>query len=153
MFYKGCWEHLREETNHSCYVENGVINIMGDNDVFVPQGNVYLIESDTGLLSTPKKRNMYLEVEIMFEPTIRLCQLVALKSLFPIYNTPQNISTTPANGDNYKVIGYTHSGTISGAVGGECKTVLTLNSGIVTFNQQKGTFTNTPTPLADISTG
>ena len=76
------------------------------------------ISARTGLLGTPMREETKLTVDMIFEPRLRLGQKVRLSSLTErIYN-----------GD-YKVLGVEHSGTISEAVSGECKTRATLYFG------------------------
>jgi hypothetical protein len=102
--------------------------IRGEADVFIDdekllilktnecvEGQVQLINSETGLLGTPIRRNTFLQVEIVFEPRITVGQIVKIKS-----------SVNPAYDGTYKVVGITHTGTISGAVAGTAKTILQL---------------------------
>jgi hypothetical protein len=147
------WKSLMTETHDQGFVEHGVIQLLGDNDVLKPEGglpSVFTVNSSTGLLSTPKKRSAFLSLDMLFEPTVKLGQLIKLQSLFPFYNNLQNEDNGSVNEPYYKVIGYDHSGVISGAVGGKCVTTIRLNSGSVRFNQQEGTFTKNPSDLASL---
>jgi hypothetical protein len=115
------WEALKHETNDHCFISNGTVHCMLDDDCF--EGDTALIDSSTGLLSTPKKCRNLLKVDILFEPSIKLGQRVELLSQSePLYNGP------------YKVIGIEHHGIISGAVGGKCRTSLLLNAGEFQLN-------------------
>lgn len=147
------WDALLHETNGDghWYIENGIINYLGDNDALQVGGSTALVvEADTGLLSTPRKRGAYLTLEMLFEPTIRIGQLVKLQSLFPLYNNPNAINSGNVNAPYYKVVGYDHQATISGAVCGKCTTTLRLNSGILKFNQQTNHFEATTASLASL---
>lgn len=105
---------LNELTGGHSFIDNGVINTLNDNEVL--QGyQAYLISDETGLLGTPKRYDAILEINMLFEPTIRVGQLVEIKS-----------STWPDFDGQYKVIGYTHNCVISGAVGGTRTTTLQL---------------------------
>lgn len=109
----GFWA-LNELTGGHSFVDNGVINTLNDNETL--QGyQAYLISSETGLLGTPKRYDALLEVNMLFEPTIRVGQLVEIQS-----------ETWSAFNGQYKVLGYTHNCTISGAVGGARTTTLQL---------------------------
>lgn len=110
------WQALQEETNGHCFIDNGKLCCLQDNEAF--EGNLPLITGYTGLLSTPKKRENILTIETVFEPKVRIGQVIALRST----------SETLYNGD-YRVIGIDHAGTISGAVCGQLRTVLTLDAG------------------------
>jgi hypothetical protein len=115
------WEALKHETNDHCFIDNGTVHCMLDDDCF--EGDTILINSDMGLLSTPKKSKNLMKIDILFEPSIRLGQRVELMSQSePLYNGP------------YKVIGIEHHGIISGAVGGKCRTTLLLNAGEYKLN-------------------
>jgi hypothetical protein len=147
------WKSLMTETHNQGFVEHGIIQLLGDNDVLKPEAgieNVLTVNSGTGLLSTPRKRDAYLTLHMLFEPSIKLGQLVKIQGLFPTYGNIQNLNSGHVNDPYYKVIGYDHMGTISGATGGKCVTVMRLNSGTIRFNQQLGTFTSNPSELASL---
>lgn len=107
------WELLRQWTDHSCFIDNGTLNILNDNEYF--GDTAFLIDSFSGLLGTPKRSEGYVEVEMLFEPSILIGQMARLDSE----------SQTMFNGD-YKVVGILHEGRISGAMGGSCSTKVSL---------------------------
>lgn len=76
--------------------------------------DIPVLNSDMGLLETPRRNDASLEVKILFYPTVSVGQAIALKSLETIYNS------------QYKIMGIHHQGVISEAVGGECSTTLSL---------------------------
>ena len=128
------WDSLRHETNDHCFIDNGTVHCMLDDDCF--EGDVVVINSSTGLLSTPKKSKYLLKVDILFEPALKIGQRVEL------------ISTSESlyNG-RYKIIGIQHNGIISGAVGGKCRTSLLLNGGELVLNLLTGETSHKPVPL------
>ena len=76
-----------------------------------------IIDSQTGLLGTPKKQQNFLIVEMLFEPRLQVGQQVQIIS--------SSLSQYPSSNNGvFKVVGIEHRGTISGAVGGECKTIV-----------------------------
>lgn len=107
---------ISKETDNSAYIDNGVINALLDNDCIL--GDIEEISSQTGLLGSPKRADTNLIVDMIFEPRIKVGQIVKLNS-----QTEKNFNGT------YKVIGITHTGTISGAVGGKCATEVSLYYG------------------------
>ena len=104
---------LLEETLGGLFIDNGVANGLKDNDCLL--GDILKIESSTGLLGSPKRADTLLTVELLFEPKLKVGQRVELNS-----QTERNFNGI------YKVAGIQHSGTISGAVGGKCKTIVSL---------------------------
>ena len=83
--------------------------INGENLVEIVAAN------DTGLLGTPRYFNEKLEVDMIFEPRIIPSQLVTVEAFDDMM----------FNGD-YKLVGFIHAGIISGAIGGDCRTTMTL---------------------------
>ena len=73
-------------------------------------------------MGTPKRNDTYLEVDILFEPDLQIGQIVQIVS-----------QTNPAFDGQYKIFGIKHSGTISGVVGGDCRTSLQLFVGTRLF--------------------
>lgn len=105
------WNNLQKITNNQSFIDNANIFCLFENDVF--DGDLTIINSETGLLGTPKKSDRLITMEILFEPRLNIGQQISLQSR----------SLTQFNGD-YKIVGIEHHGTISGAVGGECKTIV-----------------------------
>ena len=110
------WDLLSNVTFDHNFIDNGVLHCLSDNDCY--DGDTKVIEAETGLLSTPKKSDTRMNINILFEPSFKLGQSVEVISE----------SETWYNG-KYKIIGIQHSGIISGAVGGKCRTTLILNAG------------------------
>lgn len=101
-------------TGGHTFVDNGVINTLNDNETLSDYG-CYYIAADTGLLETPKRYDHILEISMLFEPTIKVGQLVEIKS-----------STQARFDGQYKVLGINHKGLISGAESGTRTTTLQL---------------------------
>lgn len=104
---------FNEMSNGKAYVDDGSLYAIGKGEAVV--GEIRLINYENGLLGTPKKADLSVEVEMIFEPRIRPMQLIELQS-----KTEDRFSGV------YLVTGIIHRGTISGAVGGDCRTVLTM---------------------------
>jgi hypothetical protein len=83
----------------------------------VMSGPVTVVKGDTGLLDSPRRQEALIEVKTLFEPSIKLGSIVQLESMEPV------------NNGQYKVVGFTHSGTISESVCGEATTVMQLYIG------------------------
>ena len=98
---------INELTGGHTFIDNGVINTLNDNEVLSNFG-AYLIQSDTGLLGTPKRYEAVLEIEMLFEPSIRIGQMIEIVS-----------ETWGAFNGQYKVVGLEHNCTISGATAGK----------------------------------
>lgn len=97
------------------FVDNEQANILNLNEALT--GDIQVIDASTGLLGTPKRNDALIEVKMLFEPRLIVGQILELRSRETVYN------------GQYKVIGFAHTGTISGAVGGECITTVQLYIG------------------------
>lgn len=107
---------LMEQLTPGCFfVDNEVAYVLGKKEVL--KGAVPKIKSSEGLLNTPIRQQTKVLVDIIFEPKLRVGQLLELES-----ETERNV-----NGQ-YKVIGIRHHGIISEAVGGTLVTSLELLS-------------------------
>jgi len=85
-----------------------------DNEGF--EGNVKVIDAQTGLLGSPLRQESFLTFEMIFEPRLQIGQFVEINSQTErIYN------------GTYRVNGIEHTGTISDAKSGECKTKVSLD--------------------------
>jgi hypothetical protein len=87
------WKMLREETNNSCYIDNGELYIVYENEYFSSLTNE--LSSETGLLGSPKKSETYVVAESIFEPTLRVGQSIILNtSGLPLVGTSITQSKT-----------------------------------------------------------
>jgi hypothetical protein len=119
---------FNEMSNGKTYIDDGSLYALGTGEVV--DSEIRLINYENGLLGTPKRADLTVEIEMIFESRIRPMQLIELQSV-----TENGFSGV------YQVTGIIHRGTISGAVGGDCRTVLTMM-------QQKGM-----TVVVDVATG
>lgn len=112
------------------FVDLNQINILKMNDVITALGgakNILLIDDNSGLLGTPLRRESKIEIRMMFEPNVKLGQLVEVKS----------VTDKRFNGQ-YKVYGIEHKGIISGSENGPLTTTLQLflgNNYLRTFKE------------------
>jgi hypothetical protein len=96
------------------------INLLKTYDVI---DEITLIDGDSGLLTTPIRENSYINFDMLFEPKIKLGQLIKINSsINPVYN------------GQYKVYGVKHSGTISKSANSSVKTSLQAFIGAIGFN-------------------
>lgn len=116
---------LAQETGNRFYIDNGRVYCLQDDDTV--QGDIALISSETGLLGSPKRADTLITCEVLFEPRFVIGQRVELRSSVNAF----------LNGV-YKIMGLEHYGTISGAVGGKCKTVVNLWVGTRTLEAVLG---------------
>lgn len=105
---------INQATGGHAFIDNGTINVLSNKSCLSDYG-VYLIESETGLLGTPKRYDAVLEINMLFEPTLRIGQLVEIKS-----------ETQSQFNGQYKINGITHNCTISGAIDGVRTTSIQL---------------------------
>lgn len=110
------------------FVDLGYINILKVNEILGKFGgaqDIFVIDSDSGLLGTPIRRQTMLEVRVIFQPQVKLGQLVQISSV-----------TDKRYNGQYKVMGIEHKGIISGSINGPLVTTLQLFLG----NAYTGTF-------------
>jgi hypothetical protein len=119
---------LTKDYRDEVFIDLEKVNKLNENEYIKSQGGkVPLISSETGLLGTPLRQGTDLVVETLFDPRINVGQLVEIQSSF-----------NPLFDGQYKVNGVKHSGTISDAVGGDCKTTLQLYIGNKLLGELKG---------------
>lgn len=97
------------------FIDLEVINIVGINEVVI-NPNFQLLDASTGLIQTPRRDQSFLTVRTLLEPRIIINQNVTVKSEI----------LTQYNG-NYKVLGITHRGIISGSVESRVETMFSMN--------------------------
>ena len=108
----------REYGGYDIFIDKGKLHILGDNEVV--KGDLLVITSETGLLGTPRRANAYVELDMLFEPQIKIGQAVSLISDSSEYIKGLNQA--------YKVVAIQHNGVISSRVCGTLKTTLTLSA-------------------------
>lgn len=98
-------ENIGKLTGGNAFVDNNQLNVLMSNEVIdVP---VPVITEENGLLDTPNRRDANLEVKMLFEPSLIVGQLLEIRS-----------SVQPNFNGQFKVMGFTHDCTISGAEAG-----------------------------------
>lgn len=113
---------IRKYTGDRVYIDLEQINVLKDNEAL--EGVIPLINTQSGLLETPKRENAFISLKMIFEPKIIMGQVIEIES-----------SVNSAYDGQYKVIGVQHTGTISEAVGGNCETKLELLVGSQIFGE------------------
>ena len=116
---------LNSITNNYSHVDMGNLNILQDNEVIL--GDVPLVNSSTGLLGTPQKQDAYIFAELLFEPRIKIQQVVDLESTIQ----------TQYNGQ-FKVVAVEHALNVSEAECGEARTTIGLLAPPVYSTQSSG---------------
>lgn len=96
------------------FIDLEKINCLLPNEGF--EGNIKVIDADCGLLGSPLRQEAFLTFEMIFEPRLQIGQFVEL-----------NPKTETIYKGIYKVVGIEHSGIISDAQSGNCKTKVSLN--------------------------
>lgn len=92
----------------SLFFDDNKIFVLKDNDVIGKEDGIPLINSETGLLGVPVKRNRIVEFKMLFEPSLRIGRAFELQSSF----------SDKLNGV-YKVLSVSHSLSLGENMGGE----------------------------------
>jgi hypothetical protein len=125
-FNGSAWDNLVQLADEAygakVFIENGLVWILGQNDVIPAVGTLPILNASSGLLDIPRYDGYNIQVRSIFEPSYKIGQQLILQS------SSVNLGTPIAGGwsADCKVIAYTHSGTISGVESGELTTDLTL---------------------------
>lgn len=106
---------LRDLKEGSVVIDNGLVNILDMNRDILGSLGTLIVKCDTGLLGTPRRRNLYLSCDVIFEPQASLCQYCMLESSFD-----------ESLNKGYKIMGVAHNGTISGSKDSAFTTTLDL---------------------------
>lgn len=120
------WNLIKQYSGGKCFIDNGKVYIMQDNEALL--FTIPTFDASTGLLETPRREQASLTITTLLEASIKINQLVNISSVVePVYN------------GQYKVTGLQHSGVISGAVSGDCRSVFFLNApSFFSYNQVQG---------------
>ena len=100
---------LNEITGGNTFIDNNIIHTLMPNEAL--DIGVTILNAETGLINTPQRRNAEIIAEGIFNPNVFVGQLIEVQS-----QTASEFSGT------FKVSGFQHSGTISGAVAGTRQT-------------------------------
>lgn len=96
------------------FIDKEIANVIRKDQFIDSPDGITVLNSNTGLLGTPRRHNALIEVPMLFEPLAIVGQQVLLQSLEKV------------NNGTYQVIGVHHRGVISGAVSGNAQTDLSL---------------------------
>lgn len=107
------WALLLELSGGLATIDNGQVKALNYNEAIAAE--IPVINSESGLLGSPQRSSTKIDVEMLFEPRLTLGQVVQLESR----------DSKLFNG-TYKVMGFTHRGTISPAVAGACSSLVSL---------------------------
>ena len=122
------WSIILEESAGLATIDNGQVKALNLNDaIAVEDTQIPLINSDTGLLGSPRRSATSLQFDMIFEPRLTIGQIVKLESQ----------SDRAFNG-LYKVMGFTHRGTISPSEDRKRITSVLLYFGTGEWNMVKG---------------
>lgn len=121
------WDVMRTLSGETAqqFVDEEKVYVLGENDYIrsaanafsTSPDNAFKVSAESGLLGTPRRFDVRIDVNMLFEPQIAVGNLVQLESLEKVFSGV------------YKVIGVNHRGTISGAVSGDAITTLNLWKG------------------------
>ena len=104
-------------TGNHTFIDDGKLITLYDNQTIGNYG-VYYISAETGMLETPVRQDAILQIKMLFEPNIKLGQLVEVN--------PETAYNNSAFTGQFKVIGLNHDCSISNSEGGRRVTTLSL---------------------------
>lgn len=108
---------IKELSGGGFFIDNGKAYALSDDEVI--EGPVTVINSESGLLGTPVRERLIINVDMLFEPRLLIAQKIELKS------------TTEANFNGpYRVMSIKHRGMISESVCGDAVTSVGLRSAL-----------------------
>ena len=125
VLFGNTWSVILEESGNLATIDNGQVKILNINDAI--DGQVPVINSSTGLLGSPRRSATSFQFEMLFEPRLTIGQIVKLDS-----------SSNRAFNGLYKVLGFTHRGTISPTEDRPRRTTVLLYFGTGEWNMVKG---------------
>lgn len=99
------------------FVDNGKFHALLPDEYIASASSIPLVNSDTGLLNSTKRKKLIIDADIIFEPRAAIGHLVQYESIESV------------NDGLFRVNAVKHRGTISGAVGGDLTTTLSLWAG------------------------
>ena len=114
---------LNNLTGGNYFVDNETLNVISDEEYI---GTEMLQLDSSILLSTPRRRDTFLDCETLFYSQAKLGYMVELKSKVPEFN------------GQYKIMGFTHDVEISGSVAGRATTLINLNAGTGALKKAAG---------------
>lgn len=120
---------LSELTGGGCFIDNGKIFCLGNNECQI--GSTLVINSQSGLLGTPMRQQTILSFDLVFEPGLVAGQKILLDS--------REGDVTGANFNGiYKIVTLHHHGMISAAVCGDAITNIEMFYGTEALSEVPG---------------
>ena len=104
---------IQKYSDNHAFIDNNTIKVLDDRDAI--QGEVVLINDQSGLLGVPKHEDALLSVDMILEPRIMIGQIIEIQSRIMSEFDGQ-----------YKVYGIKHEGVISDAVSSSAITTLEM---------------------------
>lgn len=104
---------IKSITNGNFFIDNGLAYVLAPHECQQDQGFT-TIDSSTGLLGSPSYEETFVNCEVVFEPRVVAAQQLTL-----------DCDQKYLNGD-FKLVAFSHRGRISGSVGGDAVTSLSL---------------------------
>ncbi len=108
------WEEMKLYFGDGLFIDNGVLNYLPV--PFQNKNSVFLINAESGLLKAPKVSNAVIELQMVFEPTIQVGNIVEINTL------KENFF----NAKQFKIYGIKHNGNISQNVSSKVITTISL---------------------------
>lgn len=108
-------DYLRNLSGKRFFIDSRGVYILSENEVI--DGSIKKIDKTNGILGTPRRQELFVEIDMLFEPRLKPAQLIQLES-----------ESAPEHNGDYKVVGFKHSGVISGSEGGSVYTTVTLQA-------------------------
>jgi len=117
-------QNLINISGQSFFIDNGLAYVLTNKEWNKVQGKAPIISVDSGLLSTPLLEIQTVTFDMIFEPSLKVGQLIQLQSeLSPqLSNASLNASQTGPSDNYYKITSLRHKATISPAVCGDAIT-------------------------------
>lgn len=113
---------IQKYSDDNAFIDNGKIIVLNDRDAF--NGEVVLINDESGLLGVPRHEDALLSVDIILEPRILIGQLIEIQSRIMSEFDGQ-----------YKVYGIKHEGIISDAISSSATTTLEMLVGTQVYGR------------------
>lgn len=117
-------QNLIDISGQSFFIDNGIAYVLTNNELLKSQGSAPVISVESGLLNTPLLEIQTVTFDMLFEPSLKVGQLIQLKSeLSPQLNSATvNASKTGPSDNYYKITSLRHKALISPAVCGDAIT-------------------------------
>jgi murein DD-endopeptidase MepM/ murein hydrolase activator NlpD len=103
--------------DYDIFIDKGKLHVLGQRDVI--KGELLVLTDSSGLLGVPRKSDVFVEAELLFEPQIQLGQAISLISKSQLI---QDLGFNQA----YEVVGIRHQGIISDRSSGILTTSVVL---------------------------